>query len=117
MENFENLFHQYLHQHVKPLIQESVKQAVRQLMDEQPSHQSETAKKYLTLEEAAAYTRYATSTIYKMIHYRQIPRYGSKKKVLFKKSDLDAFISQKFSPSQKDLEQEVNELLSSKRKS
>lgn len=49
-------------------------------------------KEIITIKEAAEYTSYAQPTIYKMCSKRQIPHYKRGNKLLFKISELDAWM-------------------------
>ncbi|MBC2838863.1 AlpA family transcriptional regulator [Robiginitalea sp. SC105] len=52
-------------------------------------------KEILNLEEAAKYTGYSKSHLYKLTHYRKIDHYKPNgKTVFFKKEDLNAYLLQ-----------------------
>jgi excisionase family DNA binding protein len=50
-------------------------------------------KEILSLQEAAKYTGYSKSHLYKLTHYRKIIHYKPNgKNIFFKKEDLDAYL-------------------------
>jgi excisionase family DNA binding protein len=58
-------------------------------------------KKYLTLSDAVEYTGLAKQTLYNFVWQKRIPHYKpSRRKILFKTKELDAWIEEHFVPSQ-----------------
>ena len=50
-------------------------------------------KEILTVDEAAAYTGFSKSHIYKLAHYRRVDHYKpNRKNIYFKKEDLEAYL-------------------------
>ena len=72
--------------------------------------------KYLSVDEASTYLKTTKSTIYKMTMDRTIPFYKPSKKILFKKSELDEWVSNYRIKTVEEIESEAsNYLLKNKR--
>lgn len=79
-----------------------IKACVREAMGDQRSDAQKRGNKeeVLEIQEAADYLRCSTSKLYGMTSRREIPFSKPAKKVLFKKSDLDKYITDSEKPSQ-----------------
>ena len=51
-------------------------------------------KRLLNIQQAAEYTGYAEATLYKLIHFREIPFIKLKRRVMFDILALDEWISE-----------------------
>ncbi|MDM9630256.1 helix-turn-helix transcriptional regulator [Robiginitalea aurantiaca] len=52
-------------------------------------------KEILTVDEAASFTGFSKSHIYKLVHYRRIDHYKPNgKNIFFRKEDLEAYLLQ-----------------------
>lgn len=60
-------------------------------------------KTMLTAEEAAAYTGYALKGIYDLTHRKRIPHYKKNGKLYFKKTELDAWMTEDRVMTEKEL--------------
>ena len=78
------------------------KACVREVLAEQKNDAKERSNKneILEIEEAANYLRCSKQKLYQMTSNREIPFSKPAKKVLFKKSDLDKYITDSEKPSQ-----------------
>ena len=66
----------------------------------------EGTDEYLTLQQAAEYLGFKPSYMYKLTHRRSIPCYKpTKKKLFFKKSDLDNWITRNKRKSKGEIDQ------------
>ena len=50
-------------------------------------------KELLTIDETAEFTRLAKQTLYDYVHRRKVPFLKAGKRVLFRKSELDAWLN------------------------
>ncbi|MDF9794968.1 hypothetical protein OKW21_000231 [Catalinimonas alkaloidigena] len=112
MNDFEMLIQRYLQQAVAPIIEQSVKKAIRESLPNHALKKKDDDKEYLNASESAAFIGDTMSTFYKRIFNKEIPRYGTPKRILCKKSDLEAFILRGRKKSKTELEEEAEELLS-----
>ncbi len=72
-------------------------------------------KEVLSLKEAAEYTGFSKSTLYKMAHDRRISYYKPAKLIFFKRSDLDQYMTSKKVASLSEID--LAELITSKTRS
>lgn len=91
-----------------------VKEAIREEINNFPTEEPE---KFLSVEEASIYLKTTKSTIYKMTMEKKIPFYKpTGKRVFFKKSELDEWITRSRSKSMHEIEQEAtNYILKNRR--
>lgn len=66
-----------------------------------------TSKTFLTIGEAAYYTGFSVKYIYQLVHNRIIPYYKPGRKLFFKASELDAWISKSKMKSIQEIEEEA----------
>lgn len=111
MSDIEKVIHQFFQERVVPVIESSIQRAVRQALAEKEQPASTKEKPYLDAQESAQYIGDELSTFYKRISRKEIPRHGPKGRIFCKKSDLDAFISQKQSKSIRQIHDEVEDAL------
>lgn len=75
-------------------------------------------KEFLTLEETAEYLNLSKSALYKLTGRKEIPFYNpGGKKIYFKRTDLDAWITQGKSVSDVEIEEEMTLYLTRNTKS
>ena len=80
---------------LKQLITDSVQEALKHNDNNRDAHPNEhSGSKYLTVSEAARYLNLAKQTVYGFTSSRTIPFIKRAKRLLFTKSDLDAWLSQ-----------------------
>jgi len=53
-------------------------------------------KEFMTAEECARYLGLSRSAIYKLTHRKEIPFYKPSKRVMFKRTDIDAWIQKSY---------------------
>ena len=111
MSEIEKIIHQFFKEQVVPVIESSIQKAVRQALAEKKQPASTNEKPYLDSKESAQYIGDKLSTFYKRIHRQEIPRHGPEGRIFCKRSDLDAFISQKRSKSIRQIRDEVDKAL------
>ncbi|MDV6316685.1 helix-turn-helix domain-containing protein [Idiomarina sp. HP20-50] len=56
-------------------------------------------KEYMTVEECAKYLGLSRSAIYKLTHRKEIPHFKPSKRVMFKRSEVDAWIQKSYAPT------------------
>lgn len=75
---------------------EKLMQAIRAIVREEiRSAMAQTSDEYMTVIQAAEYTNYAVDTLYTYAHKRIIESINKGNKLLFRKSDLDAWLNRK----------------------
>ena len=80
---------------LRQLIVESVQMALKGHGDSaRPDANGQTGTRYLTVSEAARYLNLAKQTVYGFTSSRTIPFIKRAKRLLFTKSDLDAWLAQ-----------------------
>lgn len=72
-------------------------EAIRAIVREEVSAAlgSTPNEKYLTVDQAATYTNYSKESLYTYAHKRIIESINKGNKLLFRKSDLDAWLNKK----------------------
>ncbi len=70
---------------------------------------------FMTIKQIAEYLTLSVATIYSMIHRMEIPNYKKGKRLYFKKSDIDAWITSGRRRTHSEIEQEADNYLVKKR--
>lgn len=95
-----NLHMNQMMNHLQSLISEIVKEAVTAAMErhaqleEEAKAQSQHFGEVLNVDQAAAFLHIAKPTLYAMTSQRKIPFYKNGKRVLFKRKELEAWLSE-----------------------
>jgi excisionase family DNA binding protein len=76
---------------IKPIVEEAVRQALN-INSRGVQLEAFAAKGFLTIKEAAAYSRLGSSTIRLYIRKRQIQTHKVGRRLLIKRTDLEAFL-------------------------
>ena len=80
----------------------------------QPVIQANSFTEVLNLEQAAEYVSLSKSAIYKKTSERNIPHFKQGKKLYFKRSELDAWLTELKITTHAEIEKKANEYLSKK---
>ena len=64
-------------------------------------------KQFMTIIEAASYTSFSPNYLYQLVHQRAIPVYKPGRKLFFKISEIDAWISNSKQKSISEIQQEA----------
>jgi excisionase family DNA binding protein len=92
------------------------KEILIDLMESNPTN-SFVEREILSVEEAAEFLKITKSCLYKMNCYRQIPHLKKNKRVLYKRSELIAWLSEARVKTQKEIDVEaMHYIMTSKKK-
>lgn len=64
-------------------------------------------KQFMTITETASYTSFSINYLYQLVHQRAIPVYKPGRKLFFKISEIDAWISNSKQKSISEIQQEA----------
>lgn len=71
--------------------------------------QTSSSKTFLTITEVSNYTGFSTNYLYQLVHNRVIPFYKPGRKLFFKQSEIDAWISNSRQKTIEEIKKEATE--------
>lgn len=103
-------------QHINVAVRSAMKEVLEQLSKNKPSKESNINDDHLSAEQAASYLKIKLNTIYAKAIKGDLPYSRSgKRKLLFAKRDLEAYVSKRKVKSHDEINQEVETYLIKKK--
>lgn len=103
-------------QHINVAVRSALKEALEQISKSKPSKESNIDEDYLSAEQAASFLKIKLNTVYSKAEKGDLPYSRSgKRKLLFSKNDLEAYVSKRKVKSHDEINAEVETYMNKKR--
>ena len=103
-------------QHINVAVRSAMKEVLEQFSKNKPSKESNIDEDYLSADQAASYLKIKLNTVYAKAEKGDLPYSRSgKRKLLFSKKDLEAYVSKRKVKSQDEIDAEVETYINNKK--
>ena len=105
-----NEFLETIYKRIDSIVRIAVKDALEQALKSKPAVEQKKDDDFLSAEEAAHFLKIKLSSLYSKVEKSDFPHYRSgKRKLLFKKAELEAYVAARRCKSQNEINKEVED--------